>query len=207
MGNALDFLKKKETCTKTKSKHNAICKDKIDKYLENNDTTKCDDFMLIEEGTLKNTWSVNKKHQYIGSINGVNSRIYKNRKRIMCPSCKEMFTPVHMQVEFNKDLAKGKEYELSTHCYTCRKSGTTYRNKLKKVGGIKIWNNLIGELLKTKEIKKETSLRVLFIEKSRRLLLGRGIITVTNQIESVIERARIKNKSIPRRLIHNEFDF
>ena len=46
-GNALDFLKKKETYTRTKSKHNALCNEKIAKHIEENGTTKCEDYCII----------------------------------------------------------------------------------------------------------------------------------------------------------------
>ena len=98
MGNAMDFLNDKDNRDlKRKGNHHAKCKVKIDKYLEENETTKCEDYCIIQSGVNRKNHRVNEMQIFVGTIDGIHARMYEKRKPKPCQSCGDPFKPVRLR--------------------------------------------------------------------------------------------------------------
>ena len=206
MGNALDFLHKKETYTRTKSKHNALCKEKIGKHTKEHGVTKCEDSLDVKIGCSGNL-RVNERFSYTNNLLEINAREAAKREPIPCVACGEMFTPTKIRrapTVHEKELGIDK---FQIWCGTCRRKGTAYREKMVKFGGLKHYTFLMSKVLMIKTVVQLTSLRDLFRQIEIREELGMPTARVNETIEKIIKKAWKENAYRDVSNSHYKFDF
>ena len=206
MGQALDFLHKKATYTRTKSKHNALCKEKIDNFLKENETIKCKEQKAVKVGPSDNL-KVNEKFNYQGSLKQISARRFSKKPKQKCEACQSLFTPLKIRrrlTRYEVSIGIGRE---TIWCEFCRSKGTEYRYFMKKVGGKDEYERLLWELKDDSIIAKSGNFREIYHELDKRLFLKRGTKRLENAIEKLIAKAFKENDTHSARYSHPEFDF
>ncbi len=205
MGNALSFLEDSKD-KKRRGHHNARCKEKQDKFLENNEITNLEDCELIKNGSNGNT-QVNKRFDYKYSLPGFNARRFAKRKPRTCPCCKELFVPVKMRRPLlRNEIEKGRD-EYHTWCPYCTNKGQKYRKLIDTIGGIDMYHQILKFIEDFPPITTKTTLYDLFIIQDARISIQKNHKSIQNKIDIIIEKAWEENVLFDERKNHYEFDF
>ena len=205
MGNAMDFLNDKDNRDKRrKGSHHKKCKDKIDKYLEENETTKCEDYNLIQRGSHRSGHTVNDRQVFEGSISGINARLFEKRKPVTCKACSTEFIPRKAKKQLSRHERKLGKGAFDIWCPQCTVKGTKYRNLLVKLGGYENYMDLKVKLVSPCTLTGSETLYTLFEQRDLRVKLYLSVLRIDNLIEMVVDKAYKENEE---RLQHYEFDF
>lgn len=209
MGNAMAFLDDKDNRDKyRKGRHHAECKQKIDKYLQDNESTKCPDHMLIKHGGSGVVFKADQKFAFRNNIAGINSRRHRKKELKECEACKEMFIPTKLgRPLLLREKAAGRKIEETIYCPTCSRKGTKYRRRMKACGGLTEYMILKEESMVAKDIRKQTSLRILLPQQEIKRKLGEVSKMLDNTIDKIITEAYKENEFFDAERTHYKFDF
>ena len=206
-GNALDFLKKKEDGQQRRGHHNRVCNEKIDKFLKDNETTKCEDYCIIQVGNHRKSHRVNETRIFMGTIDGIHARMFAKRQPKPCACCEQSFTPRKLRRPSSKREKALGMGEFTIWCGTCTRKGTVYRTVIKNVGGYERFVELKKLSMLAEDISKLKSLRLLYEQRDLKLSILQQVGTVDKTIAKVIEKAYKEHEYFITKNSHYDFDF